>query len=536
MSSMGYAVRKFKKVLKTGTAQDVKEFIKNREDAFFDYIFRFIHDTEILKLYEEKVGFSSVNKMCHWDILLSCRYEKGVFLVQNGFDPHIVDTFTGENILKWIKDFRFFKYLVEEEKVKIDSQSIVESQSDLRIVKYIMDKGYKVESVSYTNGLAKTKFLHQCGVKFSKNCRQRTMCRETLNYLYDITESNEERLDFLDNHNVTYYILDKLIREGKTDNRIKNLVVEKIRNQYHSLNCFLNIDVLLLAHKEGIINIFDCSDNFKILGKAKRIKTIADMKKLFKDMSSEDIKKLLNEKNEKGESFLWAKEAIRGFSIKDMEYLILQGLEYNFLNKEGQSFLEKTMVDLKVKQFFLEKKVPVSSISKTADLDTCGVELNNLNDYIDYSLHYNFYLSEKMINFLGRENSNMTLKNIKKMFENPKTGVKEKFIKDYSLIKGMSLSKKTIKYLIKNTPSVNNKDESGAFLIYYCSPEYIDLFIKEGLDVTLLPDDVEKFKKYMRKHEAMVFFEKIVEAKVYNENQTLKSLLTSDSSVKKKRI
>lgn len=535
MSSMGYTVRKFKKVLQTGTAQDVEEFIKNK-DAFFDYIFRFIHDTKILKLYKEKVGFSSVNKMCHWDILLSCRYEKGIFLVKNGFDPHIVDTFTGENILKWIKDFRFFKYLVEEEKVKIDSQSIIESQSDLRIIKYILDKGYKIESVSYTNGLEKTKLLHQCGVKFSKGCRERTMCRETLNYLYDITDSNEEKFDFLDNNNVTCYILNRLIRESETDDRIKNLVFEKIRSQYHSLNCFLNIDVLLFAHKEGIINIFDCSDDFNILGKAKRIKTIADMKKLFKDMSSEAIKKLLNEKNEKGESFLWTKEAIRGFSVKDMEYLIEKGLEYDFLNTEGQSFLEKTMVDLKVKQFFLEKKVPVSSISKTAGLDTCGIELNNLNDYIDYSLHYNFCLPEKMINFLGRESSNMTLKNVKKIFENPKTGVKEKFIKDYSLIKGMSLSKKTIRYLIKNIPSVNNKDDSGAFLIYYCSPEYINLFIKEGLNVMLLPDDIEKFRKYMRKHEAMALFEKIVEAKVHNENQTLKALLTSDSSVKKKRI
>lgn len=535
MSSMGYTVRKFKKVLQTGTVQDVKEFVNSRDDAFFDYIFRFIHDIEVLKLYEEKVGFSSVNIMCHWDILLSCRYEKGVFLVKNGFDPHIVDTFTGENILKSVKDFKFFKYLVEEEKVKIDSQSIIDSQSDLRIIKYILDKGYKVDSVSYTNGLAKTKFLHEYGVKFTQNCRKVVRCRETLDYLYDITGSNEEKLDFLDNNNVTCYILNKLITEGKKDEGVRSIIVEKIRSQYHSLNCFLNIDVLLLAHKEGIIDIFDCSDNFNILGKAKRIKTIADMKKLFKDMNSEDIKKLLNEKNEKGESFLWAKEAVRGFSIKDMEYLIKKGLEYHFLNKEGKSFLEKTIVDLKVKQFLLEKNVPVSSISKTADLDTCGIELNSLNDYIDYSLHYNFHLSEKIISFLGQQSSNITLKNIRKMFENAQTGVKEKFLDNYSIIKGIS-SEKIIRYLIKNLPSVNDKDKSGAFLIYYCSPEYMDLFIKEGLDVTLLPDNIEKIKKYIRKHQAMALFEKIIEAKVQNENKALRTLLTSDSSIKKKRI
>lgn len=535
MSSMGYTVRKFKKLLQTGTAQDVEEFIKNK-DAFFDYIFRFIHDTKILKLYKEKVGFSSVNKMCHWDILLSCRYEKGVFLVKNGFDPHIVDPFTGENILKWIKDFRFFKYLVEEEKVKIDSQSIIESQSDLRIIKYILDKGYKVESVSYTNGLEKTKLLHQCGVKFSKGCRERTMRRETLNYLYDITDSNEEKFDFLDNNNVTCYILNRLIRESETDDRIKNLVFEKIRSQYHSLNCFLNIDVLLFAHKEGIINIFDCSDDFNILEKAKRISTIADIKKLFKDINDEDIKKLLNGKNKNGESFLWAKEAVRGFSIKDMEYLIEKGLEYKFLNKQGESFLEKTMLDLKVKQFFLDKGTPVSDIAKTANADTCGIELNKLSEYLDYSLNNNFPLSENIINILvNNVAGNMTLKNIKRMFENTQTGVREKFLNNYSLIKGVS-GKKMLLFLINALPSINKKDKKGAFIIYYYDPYYMDLFIKEGLDLNIIPNDIEELKKYMRKHEAMALFEKIVEAKVHNENQTLKALLTSDSSVKKKRI
>lgn len=519
-----YTIRKFKKILREGTSEDIKMYIKKKQDPWFENILCFINDIESLKLYDEKIGLSTVNPKFHFLILSNARYEKGVFLIEKGFSPYMQHKDLG-NLLNTVTDFHFFKYLLEVQKLKIEPELFFIMQGKIKFIKYILDKGFPIHEVNEIRSIRHLKLFEKHGLTFSKDCYKWVQGEEEINYLYDIA-SEEDKSFFIKNRHITPYIIDKICKESETLTKELNVYLKDVGWMV------ISAKTLAFAHSKGMVDIYRGDRHYNILSHHHNIR---DIKYLLRHLSSDERKKLLNEKNEAGESFLWGAQCIRNLSIKDIEYLISEGLDFSFLNDKGESFLEKTMVHITVKQFFIDKGAPIPDIKKTCTMDTYGQELGTLEEYTEYVLKNKCMFCPKLFKmFLDFDPG---FKSIKVLIENDTARIRERFLKNYKTISYIS-NKKIIRYLIKLLPSVNTPDKKGNYLIYNFDPVYIDEFLKAGMSLDLIPDSKKEIEKRVSEDYAQEFFEAIIKKKLGKQNRELKSLITDseDSEKVKRRI
>lgn len=523
---MRYTIRKFKKILREGTSEDIKMYIKKKQDPWFENILCFIHDIESLTFYDEKIGLSTVDPGFHFQILSNARYEKGVFLIEKGFSPYMQDRELG-NLLNTVTDFNFFKYLLDVQKLKIEPEFFFIMQSKIKFIKYILDEGFPLHEVDEIRSINHLKLFEKYGITLSKNCYKWIQGEDEVNYLFDIANEQDKAL-FVKNRYITPYVIKK-IYEGS------EILRKELSTYLKDIGWMvISAKALAFSHSKGLVDIFRGDRCHNVLSHTHY--DIRDIKYLFKQLSSDERKKLLNAKNEEGESFLWTALCLRRFSVKDMEYLISEGLDFSFLNYKGESFLEKTRVHITVKQFFIDKGTPVPDIKRTCDMNTYGQELGTLKEYAEYVLKNRSVFCPKLFKmFLDFEPE---FKSIKLLLENNNTGIRKRFLKNYKTISYVT-NKKIIRYLIKLLPSVNKPDKKGNYLIYNFEPVYIDEFLKAGMSINLIPDSRKEIEQMVNEDYAQEFFECIMEKKLKKQNKELKSLLITDSETSgkvKKRI
>lgn len=520
-----YTIRKFKKILREGTSEEVRMYIKKKQDPWFENILCFIHDIESLKLYDEKIGLSTVNPKFHFLILSDALYEKGVFLIEKGFSPYMRHKDLG-NLLNIVTDFNFFKYLLDVQKLKIEPDFFFIMQGKIKFIKYILDKGFPLHEVDEIRSIRHLKLFEKYGITLSKNCYKWIQGEDEFNYLFDIANEQDKAL-FVKNRYITPYVMEKIYEGSEI---LKKELVTYLKDIGWMV---ISAKALAFAHSKGLVDIFRGDRHYDIL--SHNHYKIRDIKYLFQQLSSDERKKLLNEKNEEGESFLWSAQSIRKFSVKDIKYLISEGLDFSFLNNKRESFLEKAMVHITVKQFFIDKGTPVPDVQRTCNMDTYGQELGTLEEYTEYVLKNKSVFCPKLLKmFLDFDPG---FKSIKDLIENDTTGIKKRFLKNYKTISYIS-NKKIIRYLIKLLPSVNTPDKKGNYLIYNFDPVYIDEFLKAGMSLDLIPDSKKEIEKRVSEDYAQDFFETIIKKKLEKQNSQLRSLITDsgDSEKVKRRI
>lgn len=525
---MSYTIRKFRKVLKDGSPEDVQNFIDKKNDPYFVYIFRWLHDLESLKLYNDKIGLKNIIHFAHWDILISSKFKKGKFLIESGLNPHIKSS-SGYSLLPFIKDFKFFKYLVEDIKVKVDVEEVLNKSDDPRIIKYMINYSKNKSRPKYiisSRSIIKTKILEENGFCFNEKSINNFKGIDNINYLFDITKDEEMKFEFLKNQAITPYILKTLFLTDE----------EKTKEGFKKHCRYISHKTSILAYELGILNIFREEDElYNFFGNYSGKSNILFLKGLPQDVR----RKLLNERNHNNESFLWSSEALRDNNLNDIKYLIDNGLEFNFLNNKGESFLEKARTNLNIKQYFINLGLN-KNLEKTAKNNTYGQELNKLDDYINYSIKNKIPLCLDLLQYFIRfDSTDINYKNIVKMFSYDFLGIKKAFLNNHNLFKDALIeNKKIVQFIISILgEDINKADIKGVYLPYSFSPNCLEIFVKEGFDINLVPNDIKSIQKYMDKSDAKEFIEKSNLIKLGIENKELHKLIKENSIEKsKKRI
>lgn len=522
---MSYIIRKFKKVIKDGTGEDILKFMDLRMEqvnSFYPYeLLVDLHDMEYLELFHKKVGFNNLNYTSSTVeyILKKCKFEKGKFLIDSGLPLSILN-----NSVYDVQDFNFFKYLVDI-KFNFNFFSLINYNGDLRKIKYFLDNStqyQKYDKIFYysINKIKSQLLIEEYGFSINKKTTTTASGAENINYLFDISKNKSKnfKFEFLKNNSMTPYILKNLYDLNKE--RVKNFFSVYVYNIHFS------VEVCILAYKLGVLGFNLLSDrgyNFLSIYSFK----ISLLKKLPKDLR----KNLLNEKNKNGESFLWYGESLRNCKVKDIEFLIESGLEYDYVNNDGHSFLEFARTDLKIKQYFIDLGVKVN-IQKTISFETYGQGLSSFSEYINYAIKNNIRFPLELLEYFVDFEVCIKNKDIIKMFEHDCLGVKKAFLKRYDLFGSLLLNnRKMFCFLIDNIIiDINKPDRRKAYLPCVFSSLFLDRFMNKGFNIDLLLN----VKNNMILDNFYVFSSKVKEIKSIKENKKISTMIDSLQNYEKK--
>lgn len=539
-----HKVRKFKKILTNTLPSEVNLYIEKKWGLYKADILREINDLPTLKLYSEKVDFTGISYQEFCGILKTCKYEKGVFLMElGGMDISKTkitpdnDEFIDVDFLYVVSDFRLFKYMVEVCGLPLDVKKVLNYHNNKRIIKYILNrpecKKIKKKSYVFSASLEKTKLLEEKGFPFNKKSRLYFKGEDNINYVFDKTKDLNHKLDFIANEALTPYIFKKLLKIDfmKTKSRINRF--------FYSLS--YSAEIYMIADKEGVLSLEDLDrSGFNILTKRG-----INKRKLLELLPRERRRKLITQRNDNNENFLWDYQALGNVSMRDIRYLLKNGLEYNFKNNKGQSFLETAKVNFKLKQYFIDLGIDGLDIEKTLCNYIEMPKRSTVTDIISYceynNIPFNVYLFREFIVYPEKR---ITVKNIRKIFQSKTMNIKEAILEDYSILCPDRFYENgeeqyVLFSVLKKIMNLDRRDSKGSYLIYNFSPFFVSNFVNAGFNIDLIPNKKDGLSDFISdQYELDEFWEVVCKIKQEKEKKSLDSIIkvATDDNHSRKRI
>lgn len=539
-----HKVRKFKKILTNTLPSEVNLYIEKKWGLYKADILREINDLPTLKLYSEKVDFTGISYQEFCGILKTCKYEKGVFLMElGGMDISKTkitpdnDEFIDVDFLYVVSDFRLFKYMVEVCGLPLDVKKVLNYHNNKRIIKYILNrpecKKIKKKSYVFSASLEKTKLLEEKGFPFNKKSRLYFKGEDNINYVFDKTKDLNHKLDFIANEALTPYIFKKLLKIDfmKTKSRINRF--------FYSLS--YSAEIYMIADKEGVLSLEDLDQSgFNILTKRG-----INKRKLLELLPRERRRKLITQRNDNNENFLWDYQALGNVSMRDIRYLLKNGLEYNFKNNKGQSFLETAKVNFKLKQYFIDLGIDGLDIEKTLCNYIEMPKTSTVTDIISYceynNIPFNVYLFREFIVYPEKR---ITVKNIRKIFQSKTMNIKEAILEDYSILCPDRFYENgeeqyVLFSVLKKIMNLDRRDSKGSYLIYNFSPFFVSNFVNAGFNIDLIPNKKDGLSDFISdQYELDEFWEVVCKIKQEKEKKSLDSIIkvATDDNHSRKRI
>lgn len=541
-----HKIRKLKKVLTNSSPFEIDLYIRKKWQLHKSDILKEIHDLPTLELFKEKVDFNGISYQDFCEILKTCKYEKGVFLMENagmdisktGLSPDDKD-FVDVDFLYVVSDLRLFKYMVEVCCLPLNIEKVLSYYSDIRIIKYLLDrpecKKIKKKSYIFSASLEKTKLLEDKGFLFGKNSRFSFTGENNLNYLFDKTLNLKHKLDFLVNKELTPYIFKEMLK-------INFIETEKMMKRFLYINNITySPEIYIIAAEEGLFRFERLNlSGFNILAKRD-----INRKKLLKLLPKERRMKIINQRNDKNENFLWYYHALENISMRDIRYLLKNGLEYNFKNNDDQSFLEKAKTTFKVKQYFIDLGISGLSIEKTLFNYVETPKRSTLSDIINYCEYNKIALDVYLFrNFIVYPEKRVTIKNVRKVLQSKMFNIKKAILEDYSIFHPDRFYENgeeqcVLFSVLKKLIDLERKDSKGAYLIYNFSPFFVDDFVKAGFDIDLIPNKKNELIDFISDEDELdEFWEAVYKIKQEKEKKALDGIInvSADDNHSRKRI
>lgn len=543
---MKYTARKLAKLLEHGTDTELFSFIKERslnsENIQSGSILTDINKMETLELYQKRIGFSHIASRVVLLIITNSNFRKGKFLVENGLN--VTRKSSAMAILNSVSDFSLFKYLVEKVGIPLNKKQALESHKNVRILKYVWGnmnesekEQFNIENTSLES-IEKIKFLESINkIIFPKinHVTDEKIC----NYLFDNYYSNGRFFEaFLENkentsRKLTTHMIEKLAEEDFE--KTKLFINEKLNFRH------INDDILNFMCKKGLLNLFLEKDKslFNVLYFYKTSKGIRD---LFSLLNEDDRRKLLNEKNDKGQSILFSEYFLEDMDEKDINFLIENGLDFSLTDNEGNTFLSKSGASMKVKQYFLDKGVKVNNIAEVFNYMKRGK--NYFEDYVEFAENNKIQLPDDLIDCFFRYEF-MSFENFQTLVKMDKNRAL-KIIKeeDGLIIQDHFKNKKSLNFTFENLLSGTRKQkerDAGMIIIHY-PPRYLNHFIKKGFNIDVIDYNSPEWKKgYLSDSSSLKeeFIYEIKKIKIKKERDLIEEkicLLGNESEQKRKRI
>lgn len=436
-----------------------------------------------------------------------------------------------------VSDFKLFKYMVEVCGLPLNVLKVLNHHNNIRIVKYILDrpeyKKIKKKSYIFSSNLEKTKLLEEECFPFNKKSRSYFTGEENVNYLFDRTQDLNHKLDFIANKSLTPYIFKKLLKINfiKTRNRINRF--------FNSIS--YSPEIYVIADKEGVFSLEDVDQlGFNILAKRSMNRI-----KLLELLPEERRRKLINQRNNNDENFLWDYNALEDASMREIRYLLKNGLEYNFKNNKGESFLEHTRATFKLKQYFIDLGIDGLDIGKTLCNYIENPKRSTFSDIISYCEYNKIAFNVDLFrNFVVYPEKRITVKNIVKILQSKTLKIKEALLEDYSIFSPCKFYENgeeqcVLFSVLKKLIDLDRKDSKGAYLVYNFSTFFVDNFVKAGFDIDLIPNKKNELSDFISDEDELdEFWEAVYKIKQEKEKKTLGSIINvpADDNQSRKRI
>lgn len=541
---MKYTARKLARLLEHGTDEELFSFIKekssNNEQIQDGSILRDINKMKILDLYQKRIGFSNIVPETAFWLMSCCNFRKGKFLIENGLKI----TYKSSILFDGVYDFSLFKYLVENVGMPLDKKKALENHQNVRGLKYVwesMDESEREEfNIKNTiiKSMEKIKFLESINkLKLPKiKC---IYSKKICNYLFDNCYSDGRFFEaFLGEKTfftlkMTKHMIEKLAEE---DFEKTKLFINKKLNLRH-----VDDEILNFMYKKGLLSLFLEKDksSFNVLY---FYRTLKGIRELFSLLNEKDRRRLLNEKNDKGQSILFSESFLENMDEKDIDFLIENGLDFSFTDNEGYTFLSKISASIKVKQYFLEKGVRVNNIAELCNYIKRGKDC--FEDYVEFAKNNKIQLPDDLIDYFFRYEF-MSFKNFQTLVEiDKKRALKIIKENDGVVIQDHFKNKKSLNFMFENllTGDYKQKERDAGCIIIHYPPRYLNHFIKKGFDINVIDYNSPEWQKgYLSKDSSLKeeFIFELKKIKIKKERDSIAEkicILNNESEQKRKRM
>ena len=545
---MKYTARKLARLLEYGTDEELFNFIKekspNYEKIQNGSIIKDINKVKTLELYQKRIGFSHIGARIVIWLMTTCNFRKGKFLIENGLN--VTGKSSAMAVLNCVSDFSLFKYLIENVGIPLNKKQALESHKNVRILKYVwesMDESEKeefnientLESMNKIKFLESINKLNKLKLPTIKHVTDEKIC----NYLFDNYYSNGRFFGFFLKEKtffarkLTKHMIEKLAEEDFE--KTKLFINEKLNLKH------INDDILNFMYKKGLLDLFLEKDKslFNILYFYRTSKGIRDLLML---LNEEDRRKLLNEKNDRGQSVLFSEYFLENMDEKDIDFLIANGLDFSFTDDEGDTFLSKSGASMKVKQYFLDKGVKVNDIAQLCNYMKKGK--NCFKDYIEFAENNKIQLPDNLIDFFFRYEF-ISFEDFQRFLEIDKNRALKIIREDDGvIIQDHFKNKKSLNFMFENllTGNRKQKERDAGFIIIHYPPRYLNHFMKKGFDINVIDYNSPEWQKGYLSEDSLLKEEFICELKkikIKKERDSIAEkicILNTESEQKRKRM